>query len=272
MSRQLQALGAVIGWLLLTGAAFAQAPPARTAFLLDQAQKYAIKREGDAQPLQLKVEPIFNWTNPERLEHKGTVYVWLADGKPEVIGSLFTYELRGHLHEKHALHSLSAKPITAKFGDQLVWKPESPGLIWEALEGPQPAASQRQRQSQLRQLARDFQCTLIDPKNGPTELRFLPKPLIEYVSPKTGVVDGAIFAFVIATDPEALLAVRYANGQWQYAFARFHYWELRARHRDRDVWKAPADDQMHNRLDKLTHLGSIYNSFGVGNPKSIEEK
>jgi hypothetical protein len=254
--------------LAIFGRAEAQSPPAgKAAFLFDQAEKYVIRREGDVIPLQLKPEPIFNWTNPERLGHKGTVYLWLAGDRPEVIGSLFTYELRGQVFEKHAFHSLSAKPLEAKLGEQLAWRPRVSGLNWQPLSGPTPASTSRQRQTQMRQLARTFECTLIDPKNGPTALRFLPKPLSEYSAPD----DGAIFAFVIATDPEALLVVESTGRGWQYAFARFHYWELRAMRHDQEVWKAPADDQMHNRLGNTDHLESIYNSFGVGSPKPVEK-
>jgi hypothetical protein len=260
-------LGLVIA-LAPFGQANAQSPAAsKAAFLFDQAEKYVIRREGDAQPLVLKPEPIFNWTNPERLGHKGTVYLWLSGDRPEVIGSLFTYELRGQVFEKHAFHSLSDKPLEAKLGEQIAWKPRESGLKWQPLSGPAPAPTSRQRQTQMRQLARNFECTLIDPKNGPTALRFLPKPLYEYSAPE----EGAIFAFVIATDPEALLLIESAEPGWRYAFARFHYWELRAKHHGQEVWKVPADDQMHNRLGNAGHLESIYNSFGVGSPKTIEK-
>jgi hypothetical protein len=244
---------------------------AKAAVLLDQAQAYDIRLDGAAKPLLLKPEPIFNWTNPERLQHKGTVYVWLVDNRPQVIGSLFTYELRDQVFEKHAFHSLADRPLESKFADRLAWKPLEAGLRWQPLDGPELATNSRQRQSQMRQLARDFKCTLIDPKLGPTELRFLPKPIYEYAAPEAKVLDGAIFAFVIATDPEALLVMEATDRGWRYAFARFHYWELHAEREGKEVWKVAADDQMHNRLGDAKFLHRTYNSYGVGQPRLVSE-
>jgi hypothetical protein len=266
----------VVGLTAIAGTLPAQeskpAPDTKKAFLLDQAQHYTIQRGQDAAPLALRAEPIFNWTNPERLQHKGTVYVWLAEDRPEVIGSLFTYEVRGMMLEKHAFHSLSQSPLESKFGEALAWNPQKAGLEWKPLAGPAPATTSRQRQTQMRKLARDFTCTLIDPKNGPTELRFLPQPIYEYASPKKGVAEGAIFAFVIATDPEALLLIEAVKDEWRYAFARFHYWELRAKHADRDVWRVEADDQTYNQFGDKAHLTKAYNSYRVGVPKPLEAK
>jgi hypothetical protein len=266
----------IVGLVCLLGALGASgqetAPPGKTkepAFLLEQAQAYTIRRDGAKQPLKLKPEPIFNWTNPERLGHKGAVYVWLADERPEAIGSLFTYEIRGAVHEKHAFHSLSSRPLQSHLGDVLAWRPQAAGLTWQPLEGVTPAASARLRTAQMRKAAREFQCTLVDPVNGPTELRFLPQPIYEYSAPEADVLDGAIFAFVVATDPEALLVIEAGKEGWRYAFARFHYWELRAQRDGKDVWRVAADDQQYNRLGDGAYQTKIYNSYGVGMPKPV---
>lgn len=54
----------------------------------------------------------------------------------------------------------------------------------------------------MRALAREFKAS-VDLEEGGTELRQLPQPLFRYESKS----DGAIFAFVLATDPEALLLI-----------------------------------------------------------------
>jgi hypothetical protein len=73
-------------------------------------------------------------------------------------------------------------------------------------------------------------------------LRLLPRPLYRYETSDGPIIDGAVFAFVMGTDPETLLlieAVENADGTaWQYAFARRTSGELEGRHAGKVVWKA----------------------------------
>src|SRR4029079_4791320 len=41
--------------------------------------------------LKLHEESLFHWGNPARTGEDGAVFVWTLDGRPEVIGSVFTY-------------------------------------------------------------------------------------------------------------------------------------------------------------------------------------
>jgi hypothetical protein len=74
------------------------------------------------------------------------------------------------------------------------------------------------------------------------DLRLLPQPLLRYESKHHGVIDGALFALVEATDPEALLVLeaRESGGEaeWQYAFARMNSLWLGAKLDDTNVWQA----------------------------------
>ena len=40
----------------------------------------------------------------------------------------------------------------------------------------------------------------------------MPQPLLRYAAPDSGVIDGAVFAFAEATDPEALLILEARRG------------------------------------------------------------
>jgi hypothetical protein len=74
-----------------------------------------------------------------------------------------------------------------------------------------------------------------------TELRILSQPLFRYESKS----DGTLFAFVMATDPEALLLIDERPGDsgpaWHYAFARMSNHSLAAKRRDLVVWEVPVD-------------------------------
>ena len=80
------------------------------------------------------------------------------------------------------------------------------------------------------------------------ELRLLPKPIYRYdlaavkdIHPD--LVDGAMFAFVQGTDPEAVLMVeavrRGDRTLWQYAFARATGWPVEAKLGPSVVWRSP---------------------------------
>jgi hypothetical protein len=71
----------------------------------------------------------------------------------------------------------------------------------------------------------------------------LPTPVARYGKAGAAVLDGALFAFVTGTDPEAFLFIEARAGrdgpEWQYAFAPMTCWELKGSHRGVQVCTAP---------------------------------
>jgi len=68
------------------------------------------------------------------------------------------------------------------------------------------------------------------------------KPLYRYEANRPNLPDGALFAFVQATDPEVLLVIEVSSAAgggapvWPYGIARMSMVNLRAQHKDRSVW------------------------------------
>jgi len=64
-----------------------------------------------------------------------------------------------------------------------------------------------------------------------------------YGKPGSGVADGALFAFALATDPEAFvfLEAREAPGglEWQYAFAPMGCFGLKGTLKGQLAWEVP---------------------------------
>jgi hypothetical protein len=93
----------------------------------------------------------------------------------------------------------------------------------------------------MRVLSREFRAFL-DTKRQ-SELRLLTQPLYRYETQRSDLTDGALFAFVQTTDPEVLLVIeaRPLEGKptWHYGLARMSMVNLRARHKDRDIWQVP---------------------------------
>jgi hypothetical protein len=232
---------------------------------LDEARKYSIESPNDRVTLTLNEKSLLNWTNPVRQQERGALYVWTQDGRPLAIGSLFTYEYNSKAYEKHEFHSLSTKPLHSKYDGKLAWTPKKPGIEWHQFdESPEPAKTHTGRLLQMRQLARPYRAELVHPAGDRTELRLVSRPLLEYSSPKQGVIDGAIFSFTVATDPEVLLLVEAYNedttssrGGFRHAFARFHYWNVSVFDGDKKIWDAPLDKSQESHV--------------IGDPNSIEK-
>lgn len=250
----------------------AKEPDAKTelAEFLDDAKRYAIKPAKSDTALKLREQPVLNFTNPERNQEHGAVFVWLdADGRPAVMGQFFKYDAKKGRVKKHALHSLADVELEAKVGEKLAWAPDAPGVAWKSFpDAPAPAVNQKERLLQMKQLAQRVQVNLFNPrdKEKPIELRRLDRPLFDYSAPKAGVTSGAIFSFVVATDPEAILLIESFDEKgkagFRYAFARFHFWGLTAKIGDKAVWNVEYDEsQMNNTIGRADTVKKAYNSF-----------
>ena len=261
-------------WLLLALAGQEAKPKAETEAIegfKKQAGEYVF--EVPAQPRlkpALVKTPLLHWGNPARTGEDGAVFVWVAEGRPVVIGSIFTYKLK-EVKLKHELQSLSTEPLKATFRDQTAWTPEKAGVEFNPVpDAPLPSDSARLRITQMRQLARQFSARMTELDKTTTELRLMPNPLYRYeLDGKGAVIDGAIFAFAQGTDPEVLLLLethRTAEGgrRWEYAFARFHYVSLWAFHDGKEVWSVEEDPaQAGLRFGDAAHQNKTYTSYRI---------
>jgi hypothetical protein len=149
---------------------------------------------------------------------------------------LFDYEFQ----------SLASSPLTTKLDELAIWEPQNPGMTYRSLPGATPGASQPIRLQQMRTLDREFSAELV-PTNSPSKpLRLLPAPLYRYATPRgehsaDEVIDGTVFSFVQATDPEVLLVIEAIQAEgttrWQYAVARMSMVPMKVSHQDSVVWE-----------------------------------
>jgi hypothetical protein len=97
----------------------------------------------------------------------------------------------------------------------------------------------------MKVLVEQFHATMMGWKPDSTdreELRLLPRPLFRYEPKSEDIVDGAVFAFVMGTDPEVLLQLEAVKKRdkmtWQYGFTRRTSGKLEGRLGDTVVWRA----------------------------------
>ena len=99
---------------------------------------------------------------------------------------------------------LTTETIECEYTDGNDFQIQGPGLKFVPIpDAPAPAKSSVFRLTQMRRLARNFQASCMD-KNVFQPLRALAQPIYRFEG-KGVEDDGAIFAFVMGTDPELLL-------------------------------------------------------------------
>lgn len=234
-----------------------------------EAGEYTMAAAGDPKkPLELKKEPVFEWSNPVREGvQQGVVFVWLRDGRPAAMGCFFSEHEGRHkgrkvMHEFHALDS-EKLVVTRPKGALNEWKPEAGLARKELTDAPAPADTAPARLLQMRKLAGEFSGHEVDGDNKKLELRLLPTPLYRYAPAKTGVIDGALFAFVstAGTDPEVLLLVeaKETDGKlkWEYALGRYSDRSLYVQRKEKEVWTM-VRSEANTFLHDPQHLFRVY--------------
>src|SRR5207249_1176358 len=173
-------------------------------------------------PLTLKTEPIIFYSNPEGPSHSGATFLWLDGERP--IAAISLSIRRPNDTVAHEMTSFSAAPLDCQRRGKSVWTPKTGGLLAQPFaDAPPPAASEPQRLTQMRNLARRFTATRQGSTDThPQELRLLTTPLYRFSASDQGIFDGALFAFAISNDPDMFLLLE-ATAQpprWQYSLAR----------------------------------------------------
>jgi hypothetical protein len=232
-----------------------------------EAEAYSLAVESAPdRPLELKREPIFEWSNPIRNEvQQGVLFLWLHDGRPAALACIFSHPDRkfNGRHINHELHALDPEKLVVTRDEYNQWKPEAGLARSELPDAGTPAAAPAARLLQMRRLAQEFGGHEIDKEGKRWELRLLPTPMYRYPAARTGVVDGALFALMsnAGTDPEVLLLIeaREDGGKlrWEYALGRFSDLELRVQRKGQEVFASvpgPANPFTHGPL----HLYRFY--------------
>jgi hypothetical protein len=225
------------------------------ALYLERAESLDMLVAGDPQRrLELQKSPLLKYTNPVRnVQQHGAVYVWTNEGRPAVLGSIWSAidrtqpDLRRLYFE---WHSLAADDVSAERSGASLWSAGEPGVEWQALREFGPVAASRPlRLVQMRRIARALTAR-IDTEES--ELRLMDQPIYRYPEGTAGVDDGAVFAFVMGTDPELIVLLEAAASdggppQWRIACARFSNWPMRVAIGDREIWSCEKVEPPHDR-------------------------
>lgn len=252
--------GVAWGLLAMTSAQFVHAddPPAvddaqaetkkLNEFIEKSVDWYEILPSADSQT-PLRPLPVLRWRNAaRRQEGEAMMVIWCQQGRPEVMASIYPWE--GQLYHEFGSLSRAAK-LVARDKSAIVWSPNTTGIKFEDIsDAPEPAELPAARLRQMKSLADRCRATMTG-WNGDNsdreELRLLPRPIYRYdlkdsKEEHPNLKDGALFGFVMGTDPEVVLVLeavsRESRSVWQYAFARATSGGLEAKLDGKLVWVA----------------------------------
>lgn len=220
----------------------------------------------DGAVLDTPKESVLRWTNPFAGRVYGNTYVWLRRGRPVAAACLFRY-FNPYRSFNGELVALKGSKLVAKRDDTVVWQPKDEWK-WHAISGAAaPAATAPQRLVQIRTLAREFTVEILDTRNlskGEDQRpRLLPKPLYRYDAEQAKTLDGALFAFVLGTDPELLFLLECdtakAHPEWQFGAGRMNRYQIHLKRRGETVWQVTEN--------KGNSLEEAYRFIDIGLPR-----
>lgn len=182
-------------------------------------------------------DPCLRWTNPIGGASDGIVAVYAhKGGRPVATGQFYLDAGRRWVNE---FTILAESDVTIRRSGRPFWKPsEYACKLTDLPRSPCPADKPVSRLAQMRAIAADF--SVIDYFRGTKQdLRVLRQPVYRY-SEKGTILDGALFIFVLGTDPECCLLLEANNdnkdGHYGYMFAPMSGYKLEAHYKGDPIW------------------------------------
>ncbi|HLJ11320.1 MAG TPA: hypothetical protein VKU82_09025 [Planctomycetaceae bacterium] len=223
----------------------------RLKYMTKALQKYTVVLDGDAEKraaLDPKVK--MRWSNPlgDVVDGLLTVYTTGPAARPAMIAH---FHLHGPLLnglEMHEFADVHPGPVELVRGRRTIWSPKERFARFQKLpDAPQPSTKAPLRLAQIKSMAERFE--VIDrfrqPNSEPQPevLRMMARPTYRYGKDDEELVDGALFTYVLATDPEACLVIeihrRDDKYEWVYMFCPMTIYSLDAKLDGKPVWTKP---------------------------------
>lgn len=209
----------------------------RMQFMKAALARYTIQVGGEKEPATVG-DPCLRWSNPIGGASDGIIAVYShKGGRPAAVGQLFLNRWGRWLNE---FTIIPENDVAIQRSGRLFWKPSQYVCKFSDLpRSPAPAGNPVLRLTQMRAIAADF--SAIDYfAEAKQKLRLLRQPVYRY-SEKEKILDGALFIFVLGTDPECCLLLEAIPDKkephYRYALAPMTTCSLQARYKDRLVWE-----------------------------------
>jgi len=197
----------------------------RLDYMMESAAGFSGERSSDGAKVKFYDKPLLRFTNPVFGCREGLFFAWVdTQNRPVAVGQIFLMRNTENTWYIET-QSVADCPIRLKSESNGSWDPSTAGIKWTKFEdAPRPSDTKPLRLAHMRTLAGRFHVE--DSLVGEDEvLRLMRSPLIRYEDADKGVIDGALFAYVQATDPELLVQVEARKDK---DGERAYYWALSA--------------------------------------------
>ncbi|MBC7816322.1 MAG: hypothetical protein IAG10_05460 [Planctomycetaceae bacterium] len=224
---------------------------ARQEHILKAMQKYEVVLDGNEdKKATLDSKALLRWSNPlgDVADGLMSVYSTGPTERPAMLAHIYVHGagLNGLAMQEFA--DVHPGQIELFRGKRKVWSPRSRYSKFETLpDGPKPSDSAALRLTQIKQMAARFEIidgfreTNAEPK--PHVLRMMSRPTYRYGKADGEIIDGALFTFVVATDPEACLLIEiHRKGEvtsWEYMVLPMTIYSLDVKLDGKPVWTKP---------------------------------
>ncbi len=218
-----------------------------TEFYSGVAAQYRFRtQDRPEEVLKLVPNPVQIYTHPSGLKGThGAFYVWTDKGRPEVVGSIWSYEADADRRTiVHEFDSLAVSPLVETLIAKSPWTQQrviQPQLVPNA---PVPGDTPRVRATQLKEVAQRFTGYSTNNKTE-VQLRMLTRPLYSFHSPAGEAYDCALFAFFADWDPEIVLLIEShetpQGPRWHYSPARFNICPMWLDYEEKRIWRVEQE-------------------------------
>jgi hypothetical protein len=225
---------------------------ARQNYILKAMKKYeVILDEDENKRATLNDKVLLRWSNPLGDVDDGlmSVYSTGPNARPAMIAHLYFHGPALNGLEMQEFADIHPGKVELRRGTREIWSPASRYSKFRELpDAPKPSDNAALRLSQIKKMADRFQIVdgFRETNREPTPhvLRMLSRPTCRYGSPEQEILDGALFTFVVSTDPEACLLIEIHRGKddvarWQYMVVPMTIFSLDARLDGQSVWTKP---------------------------------
>ena len=241
--------------LVLTVAADEPQPPRDdaqtrwTQFYTRQAEQLTAVLDGnDRSALTFHAQPILNYENPVRIyDQHGSAYVWLHAGRVAMVGAVWS-GFRPDLDESVRFlsregHTFTTQALEVSLGGESLWScPAGEVQRHRILETPRP--QRFARLSQMRAIVQGLEVKMHSPRS---DLRLLTQPVYRYPDESGSVRDGALFTWVMATDPEVFALVEAFDDRFELVVVRFTNEVISIRREGQEIYRCGYIDSLTDR-------------------------
>jgi hypothetical protein len=210
--------------------------------------------------VEFSAEPLLRYNDLARNISDASVWALGPKGRPRALLVVEVYWKEQFVHYEF---TSAAEPPRSVRGKGFEWTPQANTLTWLKIpdETP-PHANQSIRRRQIKQAAERF--TASEDWQGQTsQLRMMPRPLLEYEDKEKGVIEGAVFVWAHGTNVEILMYLEGRQGAdgakyWACGFRRVSGADLHVDYNGHDFWdnvrgmRGRQDDSYFAPRDSLT--------------------